>query len=250
MGYTPQLVTGVWVGNSDNQAMAGVTGVSGAAPIWQAMMAWALQEESVSSWAQPPGLVETAVCDTSGLLATEICPTVAELFIQGTQPTVYDTIYQEFAINRETGRLATVYTPAELVENHIYKVYPETAAAWAETNGVEQPPTEYDTISLTGSGGPNAQIISPQPLAVISGTVTIRGTARGADFAYYRLVYFPGLTPTTLQSIAENVTEARTNAPLATWDTSSLSGLYTILLTVVNEDGSFQEVTLPVTIEN
>ncbi|MEJ2750570.1 MAG: penicillin-binding transpeptidase domain-containing protein, partial [Anaerolineae bacterium] len=68
IGYTPQLVTGVWVGNSDNRAMAGVTGVAGAAPIWQAVMAWALQDEPVSSWAQPPGLVETAVCDTSGLL--------------------------------------------------------------------------------------------------------------------------------------------------------------------------------------
>lgn len=250
IGYTPQLVTGVWVGNSDNRTMAGVSGTAGAAPIWQAVMAWALQEEPVSLWAQPPGLVETAVCDTSGLLATNVCPTVAELFIQGTQPTIYDTIYQEFAINRETGRLATIYTPSELVENRIYKVYPETAAAWAEANGVERPPTEYDTISLAGSGSPDAQITIPQPLAIISGTVTIRGTARGDDFAYYRLAYFPGLLPTTLQSIAENVTEARTNELLAIWDTSNLNGLYTVLLTVVGEDGRFQEVTLPVTIEN
>jgi membrane carboxypeptidase/penicillin-binding protein len=250
IGYTPQLVTGVWVGNSDNRAMAGVSGVAGAAPIWQAVMAWALQEEPVSLWAQPPGLVETAVCDTSGLLATNVCPTVAELFIQGTQPTTYDTIYQEFAINRETGRLATIYTPSELVENRIYKVYPETAAAWAEANSVERPPTEYDTISLAGSGSADAQITIPQPLAIISGTVTIRGTARGDDFAYYRLAYFPGLLPTTLQSIAENVTEARTNELLAIWDTSNLNGLYTVLLTVVGQDGRFQEVTLPVTIEN
>ncbi len=250
IGYTPEFTTGVWIGNSDNQAMAGVTGVDGAAPIWQAVMAWALQDEPVSSWAQPPGLVETAVCDTSGLLATDICPTVAELFIQGTQPTVYDTIYQEFAVNRETGRLATVYTPSDLIENRIYKVYPEAAAAWAEANQVERPPTEYDTISIASSSSPDAQITIPQPLAVISGTVTIRGTARGADFAYYRLAYFPGLVPTNLQSIIENVTEAKTNQSLAVWDTSNLNGLYTVLLTVVSEDGRFQEVTLPVTIEN
>jgi membrane peptidoglycan carboxypeptidase len=250
IGYTPQLITGVWVGSSDNRAMAGVTGTTGAAPIWQAVMAWALQDEPVSLWAQPPGLVETAVCDTSGLLASDICPAVAELFIQGTQPTVYDTIYQAFAVNRETGRLATVYTPVELVENRIYKVYPEAAADWAEANGVERPPTEYDTISIAGSGSPNAQIDNLQPLDVISGTVTIRGTARGAGFAYYRLAYFAGLTPANLQSIAENVTEAKTNAPLAVWDTSNLNGLYTILLTVVSEDGRFREVTLPVTIEN
>lgn len=250
LGYTPQLVAGVWVGNSNNRAMAGVTGVSGAAPVWQAVMAWALQDEPVSSWAQPPGLVETAVCDISGLLATDVCPTVAELFIQGTQPTVYDTIYQEFAVNRETGRLATLYTPSQLVENRIYKVYPEAAAAWAEENGVERPPTEFDTISLAGSGSPNAQITHPQPLDVISGIVTIRGTARGADFAYYRLAYFPGLIPTDLQSIAENVTDPQPNGPLAVWDTSNLNGLYTVLLTVVDDDGRFQEATLPVTIKN
>ena len=250
IGYTPELITGIWVGNSDNGAMAGVTGVDGAAPIWQAVMAWALQDEPVSSWAQPPGLVETAVCDTSGLLATDICPTVAELFIQGTQPTVYDTIYQEFAVNRETGRLATVYTPSNLIENRIYKVYPEAATDWAEINQVEQPPTEYDTISIAGGSSPDAQITIPQPLAVISGTVTIQGTARGADFAYYRLAYFPGLVPTNLQSIIENVTEAKANNTLAVWDTSNLNGLYTVLLTVVSEDGRFQEVTLPVTIEN
>ena len=250
IGYTPQLITGVWVGSSDNRAMAGVTGATGAAPIWQAVMAWALQDEPVSLWAQPPGLVETAVCDTSGLLASDICPTVAELFIQGTQPTVYDTIYQEFSINRETGRLATVYTPPELVENRIYKVYPEAAADWAEANGVDRPPTEYDTISIASSGSPDAQITVPQPLEIISGTVTLRGTARGADFAYYRLAYFSGLVPTNLQSIVENVTAAKTNAALAVWDTSNLNGLYTVLLTVVSEDGRFQEVTLPVTIEN
>lgn len=250
IGYTPQLVTGVWVGNSDNDAMAGVTGIIGAAPIWRAVMAWALQDEPVSLWAQPPGLVETAVCDTSGLLATDICPTVTELFSQNTQPTIHDTIYQEFAVNRETGRLATVYTPPELVENRIYKIYPAAAGDWAAENGIEQPPTEYDTINIATSGSSNANITTPQPLQIISGTVTIRGTARGVDFDYYRLAYFPGLVPTTLQSIAENVASAKTDATLAVWDTSNLNGLYTILLTVVNEDGSFQEVTLPVTIAN
>jgi membrane carboxypeptidase/penicillin-binding protein PbpC len=230
--------------------MNGVTGDDGAAPIWQAIMAWALQEEPVSIWAQPPGLVETAVCDISGLLATDICPTVAELFVQNTQPTVYDNIYQEFAVNRETGRLATIYTPSELVENRIYRVYPEAAAAWAEANDEAVPPTEFDTISIADSDSADVQIISPQPLDVISGKVTIRGTARGSDFAYYRLAYFSGLTPATIQSIAENVTQAKTNGTLAVWDTSNLNGLYTILLTVVDEDGRFQEIALPVTIEN
>ena len=38
MGYTPQLTVGVWVGNTDNESMQNVTGLSGAAPIWNAVM--------------------------------------------------------------------------------------------------------------------------------------------------------------------------------------------------------------------
>ncbi|MEP7294012.1 MAG: PBP1A family penicillin-binding protein, partial [Chloroflexota bacterium] len=38
MGFTPNLVVGVWVGNADNTPMVDVTGVSGAAPIWNAFM--------------------------------------------------------------------------------------------------------------------------------------------------------------------------------------------------------------------
>ncbi|MCP4425656.1 MAG: hypothetical protein GY803_14265 [Chloroflexi bacterium] len=254
IGYTPQLVTGVWVGNSDNSVMGrgpfGVTGVNGAAPIWQAAMAWAMQDEPVVLWSQPPGLVETAVCDISGLLATEHCPAVSELFIQGTQPTIPDAIYQELAVNRETGRLATVYTPPELVENRIYKVYPEAAAAWAKENGVELPPTEYDTIEIVTAVSQNTAVISPEPFAVISGTVPVRGTAQGDNFAYYRLAYFPGFAPENIQIIAEDMARTKENGVLGRWDTRGLDGLYTLLLTVVGEDGRFEEVSIPVTVSN
>ncbi|HLJ68228.1 MAG TPA: transglycosylase domain-containing protein [Chloroflexota bacterium] len=38
VGYTPQLITGVWVGNADRSAMINVIGITGAAPIWQSFM--------------------------------------------------------------------------------------------------------------------------------------------------------------------------------------------------------------------
>jgi membrane peptidoglycan carboxypeptidase len=43
VGYTPQIVTGVWVGNADNSPMVGTTGVTGAAPIWHDYMTYAFQ---------------------------------------------------------------------------------------------------------------------------------------------------------------------------------------------------------------
>ena len=42
MGYTPDLVTGVWVGNADYTPMVSSSGLSGAAPIWSQFMEFAV----------------------------------------------------------------------------------------------------------------------------------------------------------------------------------------------------------------
>jgi hypothetical protein len=179
------------------------------------------------------------------------CPTVSELFIAGTQPTVRDTIFREIAINRETGRRATLYTPPELIERRVYRVYPEALAEWAAANDIETPPTEYDTILPAAVPDGVAAITSPTDFAAVGGVITITGTAQRPDsFSHYRLAYFRGLTPGNLQTIVDNVTTPRQDETLAEWDVSNLSGLYTLLLTVVGADGRFTEVSTHVTIDN
>ncbi len=250
VGYTPQLVTGVWVGNTDNSPMENVPGSKGAAPIWHALMGWAHQDENIESWAQPAGLTRQNVCEVSGLVPTEHCRTVTEFFIEGTEPRVYDNMYQEFQVNRETGRLATLATPPELIDSKVYLIYPDKAADWVRENDIEQPPTEYDTIRTPGSTGGNTAVQYPGPFEFISGEVEIHGNARGDNFSNYRVAFFEGLAPTEIHVIAEGVTEQKEDAPLALWDVSNLSGLYTLLLTVIRNDGTFEEVSVPVTVDN
>jgi membrane peptidoglycan carboxypeptidase len=98
IGYTPDLLVGVWVGNSNYQAMHNVTGLTGAAPIWAETMRSILQGHPDKIFAQPDGLIQVEVCDLSGLLPTDACPhTKTEWFIAGTQPTTPDTFYQRTA---------------------------------------------------------------------------------------------------------------------------------------------------------
>ncbi len=98
IGYTPDLLVGVWVGNSDYQAMHNITGLTGAAPIWAEAMRSILQGHPDKFFIQPDGLIQVEVCDLSGLLPTEICPhTKTEWFIPGTQPTAPDNFYQRTA---------------------------------------------------------------------------------------------------------------------------------------------------------
>ena len=56
VGYTPDLAVAVWVGNADHSPMQGVTGITGAAPIFHGFMVAALQGAPDSWFSPPPGL--------------------------------------------------------------------------------------------------------------------------------------------------------------------------------------------------
>jgi penicillin-binding protein 1C len=66
IGFTRDLTVGVWVGNFDNTPMRGVSGVSGAGPIFQRTML-ALHEEREATWpVQPEGLVRITIDSRTG----------------------------------------------------------------------------------------------------------------------------------------------------------------------------------------
>lgn len=100
VGYTPQLVAGVWVGNADGAPMSHISGVAGAGPIWHDFIQLALRDQPVMAFEQPAGLVSAEVCALSGLLPTPDCPHVKrEWFIEGTQPVRSDDWYRRVKVN-------------------------------------------------------------------------------------------------------------------------------------------------------
>ena len=80
VGFTDRYTIGVWVGNASGEAMHGVSGVSGAAPVWHAL-AVALQSEGVSKPPRAPvGVVGQRVAFDS---LKE--PARDEVFLAGTE---------------------------------------------------------------------------------------------------------------------------------------------------------------------
>jgi penicillin-binding protein 1B len=87
VGFTPELLTVVWVGLDDNRPI-GLSGAQAALPIWTAFMKRALAGHPDESFAVPGGIVFEDIDPDTGLLATYRCPRVIrQAFLRGTQPT-------------------------------------------------------------------------------------------------------------------------------------------------------------------
>lgn len=71
VGYTPQLVTAVWVGNNDHSAMNNIDGITGAAPIWHDYMEMALAGTPVTQFPASPDVTGFHVCASGGLAGNE-----------------------------------------------------------------------------------------------------------------------------------------------------------------------------------
>jgi penicillin-binding protein 1C len=141
VGYTPELVVGVWVGNADFTPMRQVSGITGAAPIWHHFMRQALAGKPERLFVQPAGFERVAICELSGKLPTPLCPhTTSELFIAGTAPTTLDDFYQQVNVDRLTGFLADDSTPPERRQVQTIVVLPALAQAWGAANGIPLPP--------------------------------------------------------------------------------------------------------------
>ena len=103
IGFTPDLVTGVWMGFDQPQKIkANAQGGLLAAPVWTDFMREVYQRRPVpSGWARPDGLTFAEIDNTTGFKATPFCPADVheiESFIPGTEPTEFCPVHTGFGI--------------------------------------------------------------------------------------------------------------------------------------------------------
>ena len=178
VGYTPDLLVGVWAGNADNEPMRHVSGVTGAAPIWHDVMETLHRGRPIRDFSPPAGgIVEAVVCIENGLLsvsgssgdvqqfmvksdgsldshpvlqATQMavpCPhTVNEKFMVEAIPTGQDYWHQRVALDRRNGLRAGAGCPLDFVTLQKFVRYPAEAEAWAKKQGVPQIPSTFSPL--------------------------------------------------------------------------------------------------------
>jgi penicillin-binding protein 1B len=86
VGFTPELLTVVWVGLDDNQPL-GLSGTKAALPMWTNFMARAIAGRESPTFQVPEGITFVDIDRDTGLVAGPACPRVfSEAFLQGTEP--------------------------------------------------------------------------------------------------------------------------------------------------------------------
>ena len=92
IGYTPDVVVGAWVGFDDEEALH-LTGAQAALPMWVEFVRQILPA-APRDFVEPPAVITRDIDPQSSQLATSKCPQrSAELFIEGTEPSVYCEVH-------------------------------------------------------------------------------------------------------------------------------------------------------------
>lgn len=120
VGYTTDVVVGVWVGRTDNQPTRGLDGISSAALIWHDFMVKVHQDPQLAKtllgpdgqpipveFQRPPGIVEVQVCAATGKLPIRGVRTVTELSVRDGPPRLRCNQASEYELRELRAALAT-----------------------------------------------------------------------------------------------------------------------------------------------
>ena len=248
IGYTPDLVAGVWVGNSDGSEMRDVVSAAGAGRIWHTFMESALADVPARPFPRPADVTTREVCKLSGLLPTPECPEkIQAIFTPGNLPNKPDDLYRRVEVCKVNGKLAFDLVPANARESRVFVVFPAPDSDWGPKNGYPGPPAQRcDDVYR---GVKTADITAPGPETPVSGTVQVVGSAMMDDFDHLDLEVGAGVNPSVWTKITDRRTEGVNRALLGVWNTASFPpGRYTLRLTVYDSVGNAINHLSPVTL--
>lgn len=157
IGYSRDYTVGVWVGNFDGYPMRGVSGITGAGPLFKDIfMELYKDKEYPPPFERPQNIISKEVCSISGDLPNKYCKSrKMEIFIYGKDPKNLCSIHRGYLLDKRNGLLAGADTPAENIEEKTYEIYPPIFLEWAERQDIAVPPTQISSV-----GGHNTLLIT------------------------------------------------------------------------------------------
>ncbi len=267
IGYTPQIVVGVWTGNTDNSPMAaGASGYQVAAPIWRAFLERTLAGWEYQDFPRPGGIVQVEVCSDSGTMPSPDCPADRrhwELFAADQPPLGPEfDIYRRKTVDLWTG-LEANENCLEALEEQLFVVIDdesgrhwveETASGrqWAAERGIaleevpgdpsprlRQPPAEACTLDTPR---PRVRLTAPTEGQTITDELILYGEVTAPNMRAYRVEYGVGLDPLGWGTVLDWVPTPVQAGEIARWDTTQTTdGEYTLRIIIAgppDKDGN------------
>lgn len=251
IGFTKDITVGVWVGNNDNSPMNRriVSGITGASPIWNKIMKYALNNGFEDGIIDKPENVEALEIDAYlGGLPKEGQPTRSEYFIKGTEPQDISPFYKKLKISKTTGKLANEYeirtgnyeekefiviTEQDPLSKDGRNRWQEAIDKWIQENGDDnmKPPKE---ISDTKPEGIILNIKQPKDKQKVSNTIDIKGSVISDKKISKISIFVNDSKVSTISNPKNNFQE-----------TISLSdGVYTLRIKAQDEEGKTAEQSI------
>lgn len=255
MGYTPSLVTGVWVGNNDNTAMTKAGGSIAAAPIWHDYMTKALAGASNEQFTRPSGIKTITLDKITGKKPTNGSQTVTDIFpswfsLQNAAGTT------EIKVDKITGKLVNDNCPPDSSNIETRTINSITAeistsdasysrwfapiAAWAASSGYSTSGSNLgqDTCPLN-LGTPSINFVSPVNGDTFSAPYKVKLQVTAAN----------GIQSVTVKIGDQTKTASLSGSYYVATFSGPAAGDMDIVATVIDKNGQKKSQTITVTIE-
>ncbi|WP_051502844.1 MULTISPECIES: penicillin-binding protein 1C [Nostocales] len=92
VGFSSDYTVATWVGNFDGEPMRQVSGVTGAAPLWNRIMLHLHSSQEPANFPPPSGMVKLPICAISGLKPTPDCTSVVEEYFYPEDKSNYERL--------------------------------------------------------------------------------------------------------------------------------------------------------------
>jgi penicillin-binding protein 1C len=261
LGFTPDLVVGVWVGNPDYTPMRNTTGLSGAAPIWANVMQTALQkltqDNGPAQFTRPPGVVEHVICAISGTIPSKWCPRQrGELFAIDQPPLPADQdLWQKATLDTWTGLRASPACSEFIQDRLVLNVSDPFARKWIRKDGQGQawanqigfdPPVLFSPTRECKASDPHAVLdfAYPRDNAVITDSLldiyAVANATQGFDT--WQLSYGFGDNPIEWDTLSQGKNGFDQPEVIYNWDLVGFpNDIVTLRLRMTGSDGAYAE---------
>ena len=261
LGFTPDLVTGVWVGNADYTPMVNTTGLSGAAPIWSQFMRYAVPyvtNNNPTPFSIPSGITEAIVCNTSGTEPSQWCRggQRSEFFASDQLPLPRSQdLLTETTIDTWTGLIAGDACEEFAKKERVLNVSDTWGRRWLKT-GDGRAWLESKDLPRNPFFKPERECSSNDPRPVIeftnlaetdtvtSSPLNVKGiiNVTNGNFTGWRLEYGKGNDPSEWLVLAEGRNKFENPDTIYDWDLEDVSGNnVTLRIYLMNGDDFYAE---------